>query len=264
MEIDKQEQNKFSGIRTGIISLVSAIIIWQLSAMFLINNPFILPSFTDVCLAAFKLAEDGEIAIDLGISLLHFAIGMGAASAIGVPVGMLMGWFPEVDAAANPIVEFLRPIPPLAWIPFAIVWFGLTHGSAGFVVFIGAVFPILINTCAGFSSVPRIYVDAARVLGCDRSIDLLRYVALPAAVPYIVTGIRTATGVGWMCMVAAEIFGASKHGLGKMLWEFYNLHQMPDVMVYMVILGIIGLFFDLLFRRYVRKNLLLWQDMEVR
>jgi len=264
MKIKHPRHAGFSRSTYGLLSLCTAIIVWQLAAMFVVRNAFLLPSFTDVVEAAVKLAGTGEILLDLGVSLLHFAVGMGMALAVGVPVGMAMGWFPKVDAVANPLVELLRPIPPLAWIPFAIVWFGLTHESAGFVVFIGCVFPILINTYAGFSSVPRIYVEAARVLDCARDRDLIRHVALPASIPSIVSGIRIAAGVGWMCLVAAEIFGASQHGLGKMLWEFYNLHQMPNVVVYMIILGIIGLVLDLLFRRYVNTRLLRWQTGEVR
>ncbi|MDD5420158.1 MAG: ABC transporter permease [Methanomicrobiaceae archaeon] len=247
----------------GGASLVAAAVIWQIVADFVVRNPFILPSFTDVASAFFGLLGSGILIQDLTTSLIHFAIGIGAAFLVGVPIGMAMGWFPDANTVADPIIEVIRPIPPLAWIPFAIVWFGLTPQSAGFVIFVGAVFPILISTFAGFRNVPKVFVEAGKVLGCTRSRDLIRYVALPAATPSIVSGIRIAMGVGWMCLVAAEMFGVSRFGLGQKIWWYYYLHQMPNVVVYMLVLGFIGLLLDRLFRHYVGNMLLKWQSGEV-
>lgn len=248
----------------GIISITGAILIWQAVATFVVGNSFILPGPIDVAEAVIDLIGRGTIPEDLATSLLHFAIGIGAALLIGVPLGIAMGWFRIVDSLANPIIEILRPIPPLAWIPFAIVWFGLTNLAAGFIVFAGAFFPILINTYTGFRNVPRIFVEAAKVLGCTSDIALIRHIAIPSSIPQIASGIRVATGVGWMCLVAAEIFGASKYGLGKQMWEYYSLHQMANVVVYMIILGLIGLAIDIVFRYYVEDRLLRWRSGEVR
>lgn len=247
----------------GVASILAVILLWQAVAVFVVSNPFHLPSFTDVLSEFIYLLGEGSIPLDIATSLYHFLLGLVAALILGVPIGMMMGWFDTADMIANPIIEILRPIPPLAWIPFAIIWFGLTAFSAGFIVFVGAFFPILINTYAGFSSVPRVYVEAGKVLGCASETSLIRYIALPASLPSIVTGIRIATGVGWMCLVAAEIFGSSKHGLGMMLWQYYNLHNMSAVVVYMLILGLIGLMFDIIFRRYVDEYLLSWREGEV-
>ena len=154
-----------------------------------------------------------EIFSDLIISLYHFVLGMFFAIIFGIPIGMGMGWFRKVDNLMDPVVELLRPVPPLAWIPFAIVWFGLTHQSAGFIIFVGAFFPILTNTYSGFSSIPKTLVEAAKVLGCTRSRDLLKSVGLPSSLPHIAGGLRVAMGIGWMCLVAAELY-VSKNGLG--------------------------------------------------
>jgi NitT/TauT family transport system permease protein len=97
---------------------------------------------------------------------------MVAALIVGIPIGMIMGWFTAFNRILDPIIEILRPIPPLAWIPFAIIWLGLTPASAGFLIFIGAVFPIIINTFTGLKNVPKVYVEAARVLGCKKDRDL--------------------------------------------------------------------------------------------
>jgi NitT/TauT family transport system permease protein len=199
------------------------------------------------------------LVVDFLYSMMHFSIGLIAALVIGIPIGMVMGWFRTIDRIVDPIIEIIRPIPPLAWIPFAIIWIGLNPFAAGFLIFIGAVFPIMINTFTGFKSVSRVYVEAAKVLGCNTNRELIRYVALPSALPSIAAGIRIAMGVGWMCLVAAEMFGVSRNGLGYQMWHFYDLHRMEFVLVYMLILGFLGLFIDRLLRYYIDGKLLKWR-----
>jgi len=246
-----------------VTSIAAAIIFWQALADYGIHNKFILPSFTDTLAALVALHSGGTIWVDVWISLIHFFIGLALSLLVGVPLGICMGWFDRVNRFLDPLIEIIRPIPPLAWIPFAIVWFGLTDLSAGFVIFIGGVFPILINTYEGFKSVPRVFVEAGRMLGCTSSLSLIRYIALPAALPHLAAGFRIASGVAWMCLVAAEMFGVSRFGLGQKIWWYYNLHQMDNVLVYMIILGFIGLFIDYLFRYGMERSLLRWRIGEV-
>ncbi len=257
-----QKQNRTAWIYTSA-SILFIIILWQIIAVYIIGNLFILPSFTDVVSAFISLLQKGTLGMDLMMSCFHFAIGIGLALLIGIPIGIAMGWFSKVYSFINPVIEIIRPIPPLAWIPFAIVWFGLTNFSAGFVIFIGSVFPIIINTYTGFSSIPRVFVEAGQMLGCTRNLDLIRYIAIPSAIPHIASGFRIACGVAWMCLVAAEMFGVSSYGLGHKIWWYYNLHQMANVLVYMLILGLAGLAVDVLFRYYIRHSLLRWQTGEV-
>ena len=165
--------------------------IWQLAA-FLVDDSLTLPGFIQV-VQAFLENWSSIISEDLPVSSLHFSIGLGAGLLVALPAGMIMGWFKVADSIMDPIVELLRPIPPLAWIPFAIIWFGITNSAAGFIIFIGAVFPILINTYAGFKGLPRVYVESAKVLGATRDIDLIRYVALPQAFPLSLQG----SGLPW-------------------------------------------------------------------
>ena len=252
-----------SGRWLGAVALVIVVLFWQLVAIYVVKNSFILPSPSDVALAFIALIGNGTLVLDFEVSLLHFAIGLGAALLIGIPIGIAMGWNRRVDVFLDPVIEVFRPIPPLAWIPFAIVWFGLTNVSAGFVIFVGAVFPVLINTYTGFRSVPRIFVEAGKMLGCTRNRDQIRYIAFPSALPSVAAGVRIATGVGWMCLVAAELFGVSKYGLGQKLWFFYNLHQMDSVVVYMILLGLTGLAFDMLFRYWIDRQFLKWRTGEV-
>lgn len=255
-----------------IVSILSAIILWQVVAVYVIHNQFYLPSFTDIISAFMETISKNTslglfgldyqlpvLVVDLIYSLMHFSIGLISALLIGIPIGMIMGWFNTINRIADPIIEILRPIPPLAWIPFAIIWIGLNPIAAGFLIFIGAVFPIIINTFTGFKSVPRVYVEAAKVLGCNTDRDLIRYVALPSALPSIAAGIRIAMGVGWMCLVAAEMFGVSRNGLGYKIWHHYYLHSMDLVLVYMLMLGFLGLFIDRVLRYYIDGKLLKWR-----
>jgi NitT/TauT family transport system permease protein len=247
-----------------VLSSISvAILFWQIFAVYGVRNKFILPSCTDTVSALISLHAAGTIWVDIWTSLLHFAIGLALSLLVGVPLGICMGWFDRVNRFVDPLIEIIRPIPPLAWIPFAIVWFGLTDFSAGFVIFIGGVFPILINTYEGFKSVPRVFVEAGRMLGCTSSLSLIRYIALPSALPHLAAGFRIASGVAWMCLVAAEMFGVSRFGLGQKIWWFYNLHQMDNVLVYMILLGFIGLLIDYLFRYGMERKLLRWRIGEV-
>jgi len=234
--------------------------LWEFIAVFIVNNPFLLPSFSQTVTSLYNLIASMEIFTDLVISLYHFAIGMFFGIVLGIPLGMLMGWFKKVDNFMDPLIELVRPIPPLAWIPFAIVWFGLTHQSAGFIVFVGTFFPILTNTYSGFSSVPKTLVEAAMVLGCTKNKDLLKSVGLPSSFPDIAVGLRVAMGIGWMCLVAAELFGVSKEGLGYKIWWYYYLHRMDNVLSYMIALGLIGLGINWAFRYIVEKKLLKWME----
>jgi NitT/TauT family transport system permease protein len=245
-------------------SLIFAVAIWQIVADRVVQNKLLLPSFYDVVISFSVIVKNGLLYTDTLTSLLHFSIGIAAAFILGIPLGIAMGWFKTANRAIDPIIEVLRPIPPLAWIPFAIVWLGFTHLAAGFVIFAGMIFPIIINTYTGLKNVPRVYVEAAKVLGCTRNIDLIRFIAIPSAMPSIAAGIRIAMGVGWMCLVAAEMFGVSNSGLGYQIWHNYYLHRMDFVLVYMLLLGFIGLLIDRFFRHYVDSKLLRWSSGTVR
>lgn len=247
----------------GVLAIIVCLLIWQIVAVYIVKFTFILPAPTDVFSAFMELARSGTLIMDFEESMIHFAMGLGTAVVVGIPIGIIMGWSRKLDAFLNPIVEIIRPIPPLAWIPFAIIWFGLTLYSAAFVIFIGAVFPIIINTYSGFRNVPRIFVEAGKMLGCTKNHSLIRHIAFPAALPSVASGIRIATGVAWMCLVAAELFGVSNYGLGKNLWQYYNLHRMDCVVVYMLILGLIGLLVDMILRYYIDHHFLKWQTNEV-
>ncbi len=238
--------------------LLTVLILWELAARYVIKNPAMLPRFSEVIFSFYMLRED--IILDILVSLLHFGIGLTLAFSVALPLAIGMGWFRNVFKALDPIVEILRPIPPLAWIPIAMVWFHLTHYAAGFIIFLGAFFPILIASYTGFRDVPKVLVETGKVLGCIGDRNLIKYVAFPYALPSVATGTRVGMGVGWMCVVAAEMFGVSENGLGYRLFnEFYWLHQMDYVVAYMLILGLVALCLDRLFRHFVEDKLFKWK-----
>ncbi len=242
-----------------LASIATAIVIWEIVAR-IIDIKYILPSFTSVVSAFIGLVQDGELYRDIMTSLNYFVLGIGLAILVGIPIGTMMGWFKSIDRAVDPIIEMIRPIPPLAWIPFAILWFGLNKYAAGFVIFVGAVFPILINTYTGFKNTPKVLVESGKVLGCVKNKDIILRIALPSALPSIATGIRVGMGVGWMCVVAAEIFGVSTYGIGRKIWFWNDLHHMDMVLTYMLVLGMIALIIDRAFRYLVQVWWLKWQS----
>jgi len=168
-----------------------------------------------------------------------------------------MGWFKFLDSIFDPIVEILRPIPPLAWIPFAIIWFGITNTAAGFIIFIGAFFPILLNTVAGVKGVNRTWLETATVYGANER-QIMTKVVLPAAAPTIWTGLRVSLGIAWQCVVAAEMLPGTSSGLGYMIMAAYNLGQMQVIIAGMIVIGFISLTLDTIFRA-VEGRMFVWQ-----
>lgn len=180
--------------------------------------------------------------------------GLAIAIGIGIPLGLLIGWFPAARDMGEIIIELFRPIPPLAWIPLAVLWFGLSPASAIFIIVIGALFPTLISTIAGVRNVERGYLEAAYTLGANRSFDLFRKVVIPAALPSILTGVRISAGLAWMSVVAAEMI-AIDSGLGYMILDARQLFR-PDVVVSgMIVIGLVGFGMDRIL--YYGENLVL-------
>jgi ABC-type nitrate/sulfonate/bicarbonate transport system permease component len=196
-------------------------------------------------------------------SLIKVFSGYCIAVIIGIPLGILMGWKENMGRLFYPIVEIIRPIPPIAWIPCAILWFTATRPAffpgiyyAGFIIFIGAFFPILLNTTAGVRGVRRLFIEAAKSLGANET-QLLTRVIIPGALPSIVTGMRVGMGVGWMCLVGAEIVNA-QYGLGYITVLGMRLYDLGLITSGMLLIGIMGLSIDRGFR-YFEDRFLPWR-----
>ncbi len=207
------------------------------------------PTIPSVVEAFYLDILDGTMTLSIGYSIMHLLIGLIGAVMLGVPLGILMGWSRRAEYIIDPIIQVMRPIPPLAWIPIAIMMLGLTHQAAGFIIFIGAFFPILINTYSGVRGTDRRLVEMAKTLGASDK-QILTKVVLPFSMPMITSGVRISLGVGWMCVVAAEMFGVSKYGLGWKIPYYSNIFMYDHVFAYMLILGLIGYSMDIIFKRF--------------
>ncbi|WP_018237278.1 ABC transporter permease [Ensifer sp. BR816] len=234
---------------------VIVLLLWQLLSNAHVVRPEILPSPTAIAARWIEYLlpqepaagfldwlQSSELLSDLFASLRRVVLGFGLGAGLALPLGLLMGTDKRVEALLDPIFQFLRPIPPIAYIPLAILWFGLGDPPAVFLISIGAFFPVLINTIAGVRSVDSIYVRAALNLGADR-MTLFRRVILPAATPYILTGARIGIGTAFIVVIVAEMIAVNS-GLGYRILEAREYLWSDKVIAGMITIGLLGLAID--------------------
>lgn len=204
------------------------------------------------------LAGDGVLLHHVAASLMRVAVGYFGAVALAIPLGVAMGWYQPIHRALNPVIQMLRPISPIAWIPLAILWFGVGNTSPIFLIFLSSFFPMVVGTIAGVHAVERQYIRAAQNFGIS-GLRLLQHVVVPAAMAQIVTGMRIGLGVAWLVVVAAEMV-AIDSGLGYLIIDSRNAGNRYDLVVAaMVIIGVIGFCLDLLMRRLERIDSVKWR-----
>lgn len=218
---------------------------------------YLLPTPGEVAGALWAELVSGELLVHLGESLLHYIPGVAVGVVAGGLLGIGMGWSLVIDAVLTPVVRVLRPIPPLAWIVFAIIWLGLGHTGAAFIVFIGAFWITFYNAYEGVESASRDLIEVATTLGVDTNRRLLWRVVIPDALPGILTGVRTSVGQCWMMVIAAELFGAP--GVGYEIITSANNLAMARSIAYMLVISVVFLLTDWAVRR-VRSYLLDWQQ----
>jgi len=216
---------------------------WQIVSTMVLDasTATLLPPPSAVVKGAWELIETGELFRHLRDSLKRELIAFGFA-ALAVPLGIAMGWSKSVNEQFDILIEVLRPIPPLAWIPLSILWFGIGDTQNQFIIFLGMFFPILLNTVAGVKNIEPNLIHAARCLGASEFRILWR-VVLRASLPSIVTGVRVGLGVGWMALVAAELVGANS-GLGFLINDARTVLRTDYVIVGMITIGVVGLLID--------------------
>lgn len=208
---------------------------------------YILPSPIDVFNAAYALIINGKLLDHTISTLIKVFSGIILASVVAIPLGIVLGWYETLDELSSLVISILRPIPPIAWIPFSILWFGIGLSSAVFVIFIGCVFSVLVYTIDGVKRTDKVLIEAANTLGANNW-DILYKVVLPSTLPYIVSGLKVGVSIALMCTVSAEMIASSK-GLGYMILTASNLFDPGTMVVGMAIIGIIGILFDVGFRR---------------
>jgi len=243
----------------GAVGLAAFIGLWSGLSVLGIVPPQFLPAPWEVVgrfvtllstpFAGFTLPEH------LGSSLLRYAYGVLLAAAIGIPLGLLMGWFRILDDIVTPIFDGLRFIAPIAWVPFAALWFGTGIGGPILIIFAGAFPPCLINAYRGAKFVEPRLIEAAGMLGTGH-LRMITEVLLPAAFPSIVAGLRVSAGLGWQSLVGAELIVASA-GVGFMMVQAQASVQTTTVIAGMVAIGLVGLAIDVLLRQgetFVRRR----------
>ena len=218
----------------------------------------IFPTPWDVVSGTFELLRDGSLYRHIGASLMRVGTGFLLAVCVAVPLGLWMGWVRGAYSTLNPIFQILRPISPIAWIPIAILWFGVGNASPIYLIFISSVFPMVVQTTVGVHAIEKRYLRAAENFGVSRQ-TLFTQVVIPAVLPQVIVGMRIGLGVAWLVVVAAEMI-ALHSGLGYMIMDSRNAGNRYDLVVAgMVIIGLIGLSLDGVMRMLERIDRVRWR-----
>jgi len=237
-----------AGLRSVAIYLLgfaSLFLIWHVASTWLLSSVLFPPPWK-VVLKAIELAQDGTLWEQASASLGRIAAGFAGGSLIGIPLGLAIGSFRFVRRLLEPYTEFLRFIPATALITVAVIWFGIGEGSKIFLIIYTTVFIVILNTAAGVSAVAPNKIRAARSLGAGPA-QVFFFVALPATVPYILTGMRLAMANSFVTIVAAELVAAN-NGLGRMIWDSRMYMLVDQIFVALLVLGLLGFTADRLFR----------------
>ncbi|NLY41159.1 MAG: ABC transporter permease [Desulfovibrionales bacterium] len=267
------------------LSLVTVLVflgLWSWAAI-AIGNKVILPTVGEVADLLVQPTADllsmGSLLTNVLVSLLRVLLGYLIAVAIGIPLGIAMGYYSAVHTMFGDFLNLFRPIPPLAWVPLVMAWFGIASladlfgvgrgpwfiylnnfkYSMMFIIFIGAFYPILTSSIHGVRTVNRVFIDTARVLGASE-LDIFRRILLPASLPSMVNGMRIGLGVAWMCLVSAEMLPGSISGIGYLITHAYTLAATDIVVAGMISIGLTGALMDWLFRR-VERRCFSWQRL---
>jgi NitT/TauT family transport system permease protein len=243
----------------GAVGLLSFLgLWWGLSASGLVARQFLPTPLEVLARTLYLLTEPfagATLPEHLARSFERYAYGFALAAAVGVPLGLLMGWFRWLDDMITPVFDSLRFIAPIAWVPFAALWFGTGIGGPIMIIFSGAFPPCLINAYRGARFVDRTYIEAAQMLGTGNLRTILQ-VLLPVSFPSIVAGLRIGAGLGWQSLVGAELIVASA-GVGYLMVQGQSNISTPTVMAGMIAIGLVGLIIDVGLRQleaFVRRR----------
>jgi NitT/TauT family transport system permease protein len=253
------ERGNMIGVKRVLPSVtVIALIVGTWWAVVIVSGSVVFPTPWRVVTGTLELIRDGTLWQHIGASLFRVGTGFGLAVLVAVPMGLWMGWVKGAYITLNPLFQMLRPISPIAWIPIAILWFGVGDMSPIFLIFISSVFPMVVQTVAGVHTIEKRYLRAAANFGVSRA-TLFRQVVIPAVLPQIIVGMRIGLGVAWLVVVAAEMI-ALRSGLGYMIMDSRNAGNRYDLVIAgMIIIGLIGLLLDGVTRLLERLKTVRWR-----
>ena len=247
------------GLKQSLPSiLVIAVVVALWWALVRLTDSVIFPTPLQVVTGTLELARDGTLWEHIGASLMRVGVGFGLAVLIAVPLGLWMGWVRGAYVTLNPVFQILRPISPIAWIPLAILWFGVGNASPIYLIFIASVFPMIVQTTAGVHTIEKRFLRAADNFGVTRK-KLFLQVVFPATLPQIIVGMRIGLGVAWLVVVAAEMI-ALRSGLGYLIIDSRNAGNRYDLVIAgMIIIGLIGLALDGIMRLLESMKVVRWR-----
>jgi len=249
------EPRKWERLFWPLLTTVFFLALWHYAVIWTATKVF--PSPLEVEKGLAELIQRSLLWSYIGDSLRRVAIGFGLAALSGIPLGLTLGWYPVVNRAVNPVLHFLRPISPIAWVPIAIILFGVGDGAATFLIFLGAFFPIVVTSVNGVSNVPSVFRRVGRNFGLTPA-KLIGKVIFPAALPQILVGLRIALGIAWLVVVAAEMIAVDS-GLGYLVIDSRNAGKRYDLVVAAILLiGLIGLALDTCFRLLEKPRSVRW------
>ncbi len=226
----------------GAVSIAAVLLVWHLATYFKVDlyvRFTNIPSPLEVWHKVLDLNKTPRFVNNIGASMTRILGGFAAATVLGVAMGMIIGRYRWVRHLTMPALEVVRPIPAIAWVPMSVMLWPSTEVSIVFITFLGAFFPILLNTIHGVEAIDPVLLRAARSLGA-REPTLLREVILPGALPHIFTGLAVGMGVAWVSLIAAEMI-SGQFGIGYFTWEAYSLISYPEVALGMITIGVLGL-----------------------
>ena len=243
-------------VRLRPIAFIAVLLaLWQLAVS--LHPVHILPGPWEVVGGIAYLVHHKLLLKYIVASLFRVTWGFALAVVLAIPLGLTIGWYRRAEMAFNPIIQLLRPISPLAWIPIAILWFGVGDLAAIFLIFLGCFFPLLLTAINAVQSIPDVYINAARNFGLSPSAIVYR-VLYPAVVPQLIVGLRITLGIAWLVVVAAEMIAVDS-GLGYLIIDSRNSGKRYDLVVAaMLLIGVIGLILDLAFRRLEKIKSVRW------
>ncbi|MEF3169325.1 MAG: ABC transporter permease [Deltaproteobacteria bacterium] len=250
----------FTPLPATLLPWIIVLSAWEILVRVLHVSPSLLPGPLAVLKGLAEIFASGVLIDHIVASLFRVSWGYALAIATAIPLGLLLGLVPTMHRLANPIVQFLRPISPLAWIPLALLWFGIGDRSAIFIIYLSVVLPLTVFTTSGIFRIRPIYRMVAQNYGI-RGWELARTVILPGAFPEIVVGLRITLGTAWLVIVAAEMI-AVRSGLGYLILDARNSLRMDLVVGGMLVIGGIGLLLDTLVSLLRRLPEARWPRME--
>ena len=234
-----------------ISSLVGFFLLWEIICRLGLVNPLFLPAPSNVLLTLGKLLKSGELATHVSVSLYRALLGFLLAVVIAVPHGILIAWFRTVEDITNPLVELFRPIPAVALIPVAILWFGIGNASKIVIIAFACYFPIILNTISGVREVDVNLLKVARLFGANR-VQTLTKIILPSALPFIMTGLRLGIAVALILLIITEMIGA-RSGLGFMIIDAEYTFKTERMFAGIFTIGVIGFLLNEIMVRIERK-----------